>query len=130
MLFESDRTFRLWQFLVSHNQLLIRSPRSSVHCSNIDIVFWGVEYVEMPSHLKGVTMTANTTLEIEKAETLIGKSDETSSVFVIESESRKFLIIAGGFKVLRNNLDIFESSLELFAGSDPLKYLGEVLAHS
>lgn len=130
MLFESDRTFRLWQFFVSHNQLLIRSPKSTQHCSNIDIVFWGVEYIEIPSFLKSVKLTENTTRDIEKAETLIGKSVEASSVFIVESETGKYLIIAGGFKVLRNNLDLFESSLELFSGSDPIKDPGEVLAHS
>ena len=112
-MFQSDRQFRLWDYKVSHNQALIRSPRKPDTATNIDVIFWGVERLNLPTNFDG--------LRISK-----GGGNE----FVIETKEKRFVVVAGGCKVLENELDIFESSLEGFAATDETRDLGSVLAHS
>ena len=130
MPFVSTRQFRLWDYSVSHNQMLLRSPRSPEVPTNIDVVFWGVQYLEMPTMLDGIEMGEATSDESEAMERFAGKNFKTSDVHWIVSRHERFLVVASGFKVLENDLDIFDSSLEYFAGTDSNRNLGKVLSHS
>jgi hypothetical protein len=130
MPFDSDRRFRLWDYNVSHNQLLIRSPKSVDLGTNVDIVMWGIEYIDVITALNGVTMATASLEERRRAEQFLGKGLESSQVLCFISGGSRFIVVAAGFKVLENDLDIFDSSLEYFAGTDPARTLGTVLAHS
>jgi hypothetical protein len=44
----------------------------------------------------------------------VGKAVPRNQVFVIESGGRRYVVVAAAVKVLENDLDIFESSLERF----------------
>jgi hypothetical protein len=130
MPFDSDRRFRLWDYNVSHKQMLLRSPKSPDAGTNLDIVMWGVEYLDLATSLDGVRMASASCEEVGRAERALGKPLDPSQVFGLISGDRRFLVVAAGFKVLENDLDIFDSSLEYFAGSDPSRTRGTVLAHS
>jgi hypothetical protein len=131
MSFSSGRRFRVWDYNVSHNQLLLRSPISpDGDTHNIDVIFWGVEYLEITTVLHALTMVPPTAEDREHVQHMTGKPCDTSDLYCILSGERRFRVLALGFKVLRNQLDIFESSLEYFAGTDENRNLGEVLAHS
>lgn len=124
-MFQSDRKFKLWDYRVSHKQALIRSPKTPDIATNVDFVFWGVEYLSIPSTLDGIAVV--------KADAMAGNGFTPSSngdVFVIETGGESYVIVAAGCKVLENRLDIFESSLEGFAATDENRDLGNVLAHS
>lgn len=125
-----SRLFRLWDYNVSHNQLLLRSPRSPDVSKNIDIVFWGVQYIGIPTALAGIEIDEATTGDMQLAEQMLGRALDSSDVRPIVSRERRYLIVASGFKVLENELDIFESSLEYFAGSDPNRNLGAFFPHN
>lgn len=112
-MFVSERKFRMWDYRVSHNQLLIRSPQTPDISTNVDIVFWGVDRVDLPTAFNGLE--------------LIKRGEED---FSIGTDSGEYSILASGCKVLENELDIFESSLESFASSEAEKDLGNVLAQS
>jgi hypothetical protein len=130
MSFASERHFRIWDYNVSHKQMLLRSPKSPEVQVNIDIVMWGVEHLNLATSLRGVEMAAPVDDEVAGAAEALGWVPDRSSVHCLVSGGHRFVVVAAGFKVLRNNLDIFESSLEYFAGTDPARDLGEVLAHS
>jgi hypothetical protein len=130
MLFVSDRRFRLWDYNVSHNQMLIRSPKSVDVGTNVDIVMWGIEYIDIITTLDGLTMAIASLEERRRAEQSLGKDLESSQALCFISGGTRFIVVAAGFKVLENDLDIFDSSLEYFAGTDPARTLGIVLAHS
>jgi hypothetical protein len=130
MSFSSERAFRLWDYNVSHNQLLLRSPRGPDVATNIDVVFWGVEYLAIASALHGIAMIPCGVEDRAKVEDALGKSCDPASLYCLQSESRRFVVYAAGFKVLENTLDIFSSSLEYFAATDSSRDLGAVLAHS
>jgi hypothetical protein len=127
---DSDRRFRLWDYNISHKQMLLRSPKSPDADANVDIVMWGVEYVDLATSLDGVRMASASCEELKRVEQALGKALDSSQVFCFISGDRRFIVVAAGFKVLRNDLDIFDSSLEHFAGTDPARTLGTVLAHS
>ena len=130
MQFSSDRTFRLWDYNVSHKQMLLRSPKSLEVAMNVDIVLWGVEYLDLATSLQGLMITTPTREDVTRAGRALGSTVDASQVHCFSSEDRRFVVVASGYKVLRNDLDIFESSLEYFAGTDPSRNVGEVLAYS
>jgi hypothetical protein len=126
-MFTSDRRFKLWDCRVSHNQLLIRSPATPEIPTNIDVIFWGVEFVSVPTNLNGLA------IERQSDGSNIGipiSPSPNGERFLIESNGKCFAVVAAGFKVLENSLDIFESSLEGFAATQAGRDLGNVLAHS
>ncbi|HEY5312920.1 MAG TPA: hypothetical protein VIK18_10395 [Pirellulales bacterium] len=130
MRFASERKFRIWDYNVSHNQLLLRSPKSPEVAKNIDIVFWGVEYIGIPAALDGIELAQVEKDDKARRELLPGESREAANVYRLASSQTQYFVVASGFKVLENELDIFDSSLEYFGAPDPARDLGEVLSHS
>lgn len=112
-MFSSERRFRLWDYKVSHKQLLIRSPRGADVETNVDLVFWGVERMDLATSFDGLVLST---------------TDEGH--FQIQTDGKFFQVVASGFKVLENSLDIFDSSLEGFAATSENRDLGTLLAHS
>jgi len=59
-----DRTFRLWAYSISHNYLVLRSPKveaDQLDCeeslsSNIDIEFITVQYIDISCLLSNIEM--------------------------------------------------------------------------
>jgi hypothetical protein len=129
MYFTSDRTFKLWDYRVSHEQMLLRSPRTPQIETNIDVVFWGVEWIELPTVLAGVGLMAPDADEAA-AITRRHKGVEDGSLYCIASGGDRYFIAAQGFRVLQNVLDIFDSTLVNPAFDRPIEEYGVVLAHS
>ncbi len=101
------RNFQLWEYNVSHGSLLIRSPKKGDHKYNIDVKFYGVEFVSVPRHLEHIAIVNASNEEIQYLKNLIGKSIE--NVFVLKSAKARHLVAAAGIKVDENELDIFDS---------------------
>jgi hypothetical protein len=51
----AKRRFKLWDYNVSHNQLLIRSSKSENTNTNIDIKFIGVSYINLPATITDIS---------------------------------------------------------------------------
>jgi hypothetical protein len=130
MPFSSDRHFRLWDYTVSHNQMLLRSPAGEGGPKNIDIIFLGVDYVGIPSMLDGVGLGTSTPEDVMEASRRVGQDCEPGDVHVITSAGRRFLVVAAAYYVFQNDLDLFESSLEYFTNTEPARDRGEVLVRS
>jgi hypothetical protein len=130
MLFSVERDFRFWDYTVSHDQLLFRSPKTDVLAYNIDIIFWRVEYVEIPTHFSNPKMQQCDVDEVARVSRLLGKAIDIQDSYCLVTRGQKFVIVAAGYKVLQNELDIFESSLEYFKQDDNPTDLGLLLYHS
>jgi hypothetical protein len=109
------RSFRLWEFNVNHNQLLLRSPKKKSQPKNVDIAFVGVGYVELPTKLDGITICQPSADEIERICEQLGSSVAPDEIHVLSSGGKRYLVVAVAKKILDNDLDIFESSLEHFS---------------
>ncbi len=130
MPFYSGRRFRIWDYNVGHNQLLLRSPTSDGAETNIDIVFLGVEYLGIPSKLVGVGLMPAERNHAKKIERLMGRPIDRRSIHVLISGGKEYLLVAAGYFVSRNRLDLFESSLEYASNGGKKRELGEILARS
>lgn len=130
MIYESERNFRIWDYNISHKQMLMRSPMAPGVAENIDIFLWGVEYLDLPTGLDGLSIASATAEEATQIAQLLPSRIRLPRVFCFESNGHRFLVAAWGFKVLQNQLDIFQSSLEYFAGTDPQLDRGKVIAQS
>ena len=128
--FDLERRFRVWDYNISHKQMLLRSPESPEEAENIDVIFWDVDYIEIPTAMDGLSLDEATGDEIAKIGGILAIKHAKMSIYCLVSGGLRFLIVAGGYKVLKNKLDVFESSLEYFAATAPDREPGTVLSHS
>lgn len=108
----SNRTFQLWEYRVSHGSLLIRSPQGPNARTNVDLICSGVEYLAVPTLLSGVEIMSPTSEELRRLEQTLEMQLAASSVIILASSGKRFPIVAAGFKVDENELDIFASPFE------------------
>jgi hypothetical protein len=100
--FQSERSFQFWDYNVSFRQLLLRSPSHSDCASNVDIVFWGVSKIQLPTLLNRPVISVRRGVE---------PAADGKLLFSIEADNESGIIVAEGCKVLENALDLFDSSL-------------------
>ncbi len=108
----SDRAFQVWEFRVGHGSLLIRSPQSVENPTNVDLIFSGVEYLAAPRFLKGLEVVSPDAGEVIQAQEILGKQLPASSVYVLASAGRRFLIVAAALKTEEREGDIFDSPFD------------------
>src|SRR5688572_14874887 len=80
----SGRTFTVWDASPTHSRLLLRSPAPN---DNIDIVFWGIEHMNILSIMRE--------LSIEVIETPLGQCN----TYIICSNEGEFFIKAHAYKI-------------------------------
>jgi hypothetical protein len=120
VIYQSDREFQLWDYTVSHAQLLLRSPATTSEPFNVDIVFLGVKELDLPTSLKGLTMTRS------EHPTPAGRGPRDR--YKLTSDGKEYTIVAAAFRIYKNHLDLKESSLEFSSREE--KDPGEILSHS
>jgi len=54
--FTSDRHFQLWRYTVGHGQLLLRSNPDAVRATRVEVLFKGVDRVDLPTSFDGLTV--------------------------------------------------------------------------
>ena len=48
---QEARMFSLWEYKHDHSLILIRSQRSKQNPTNLDVIFYGILYIEIPQFL-------------------------------------------------------------------------------
>lgn len=64
VILDSARTFTVWKYTVGHAMLLLRSVKSAVAQSRIDVLFVGVDRMEIPSTMDGLRIVGGGTYEL------------------------------------------------------------------
>jgi hypothetical protein len=114
----SDRTFKVWEYQISHGQLLIRSPKvpatgtSPELTTNIDLVCLGVDYMAVPRILHGLELLPPNPDEVRYLEALLGRAIALETIKVLASGGKRFSVVASSFSLSENDWDIFESPFE------------------
>ncbi len=114
----ADRDFKVWEYQISHGQLLIRSPKapatdaSPERRTNVDLVFLGVEYMSLPRVFRGLTLERATAEDLQLLEAALGKAPEPDCVRMLVSGGRRFAVVAASVDVSENDWDIFDSPFE------------------
>lgn len=101
--------FQLWEYRVSHGQMLVRSPKSPTQQTNVDIAFVGVEYVDLPRYLPELEIAEPTEGDIAFAKDRLGKPAEAKSITVLKVKGKRYVVVAAALKVTESDMDIFES---------------------
>ncbi|PSB59463.1 hypothetical protein [Chamaesiphon polymorphus] len=115
-----DRTFKLWDYHTSHNHLLLRSPKSpdSNHTppanTNIDIRFFGVSYLNIPTLLRGCEIVEANVEKINTIDSLFPNRTAENKIFIIVSAGSRYLVVAVGYEISENDLDIFQTILDRY----------------
>jgi hypothetical protein len=110
----AERDFRVWHYSVSHSSLLIRSPKGGATQTNIDLLFVGVEYVDLTHWLRGPSVLVGDETDLARAATLLSRRIASNETLVtIVAEGRRNLVLARGFEVQENEMEIFESPFDL-----------------
>ena|SRR5689334_18174303 len=102
MPYTSNRKFRMWGYSVSHCFLLLRSTYNEdqeKNGYNIDIEFAGVEYLDVPTTLQGISIEELTENLPEKFSKYQGSLRHR--VFQIRSEAN-YYIVAANYLVGKN----------------------------
>jgi hypothetical protein len=112
-IFKSDRYFTLFDFLISHGQLLLRSQKSEELVSNIDIIFFDTTFVQTFSRLKGlrVSRVGKNSNNISYNTLKKYLSYDNAFLFEIDSNNEKYYIAASFVRVFENTLEFHETSL-------------------
>ena len=105
----NGRNFQLWEYNVSHGQMLVRSPKNPTQSVNVDITFAGVEYVDLPRHLRGLEIDNPTPAEVACAAERLGKPIKAKEVTVLKAGSKRHLIVATFVKVTEADMEMFDS---------------------
>ena len=112
IIFTSDRRFKFHDYYISHNQLLIRSPKEGDQKFNIDIIFFSTKFLQVPTGLSGITISRVEKDIANKYEFFSKYSHyENCNLFEIISGEKKHYIVAGFFHVFENELEMNETSL-------------------
>jgi len=111
-IFKSDRYFIVFDYLVSHGQLLIRSDKRKGGKENIDIIFFDTSFVQLFTMLFGITIRR---VDKSKVANYISLnkylSEEENNLFEIKSGEEKYYIAASFVRVFENQLEFNETSL-------------------
>lgn len=117
-IFKSDRYFTLFDTVISHGQLLLRSQKNDENEKNIDIIFFDTTYIQMFSRLKSICVS-----KIENASDYVNYSTvqkyleyDNNYLFELESNNEKYYIAASFVRIFENQLEFNESSLHIEDG--------------
>jgi hypothetical protein len=109
-----NNDYKILDYSISHNQLLIRSMRNKGKHHNIDIIFKGVSAMLIPCMLKGLEITSVEIQDDNKF--LLGidgfKTTRDYKLYSLKNSAEVFYYVnAMCFGVFHNTLDILETSL-------------------
>ncbi len=107
-------TFNMLDYIISHKVLLFRSLHLNENNKNIDIIFEGVFYLELPTRIHGFQIyeaDVNTFTEISNKHNEIIRPEFGKKIFSIQSDNKQYYIGCVRVMVKENTLDPLESSI-------------------
>lgn len=102
-----ERPFQIWSYVVSHRQLLLRSNKSPLQTSRVDVLFKNVKEVKLPTELDRLEIREATTDEIAR---LGVDGESTARVFVVSGAEREGYVVAGAVAAVEDDKDYHEPS--------------------
>lgn len=82
------------------------------HLTNIDLIFLGVEYLTLPSVLRGVEFVSPSPDEVARIAKLLKRQVALADICVLSSEDERFPIMATFVSASENDWDFFRSPFE------------------
>jgi hypothetical protein len=105
VLFRSSRHFQIWQYRVSHRQLLIRSVLEGDDPSRIEVLFRNVAAIKIATAFDGLVIREPSPEELSAIRQQAGPSVTVDRAFVIEALDLFGYIVASNFSTAEDNGD-------------------------
>ena len=102
-IYNSDRYFTIFDFSISHSQLLLRSSKNENQNTNIDVIFFDVKFQQLSTYLMGLEISIK-----NNQKTSMAKKD---NFFILKSNNEEYHVVASFVKVYENHLNFGETSL-------------------
>ena len=100
----SPALFRTLVWTVSHKSLLIRAAKAE-QGQNIDLMFAGVFYMQLPDYFHGLQTDTATAEEVAYLQSQCQNEDaERISFYVLCSQGKRYFVGASKFWIERNTL--------------------------
>jgi hypothetical protein len=105
----------MFDFSISHKVLLFRNEEPERENINIDIIFEGVFYLDIPTRLEGLSILEADDQEISN---ILAKYNDKfypefgEKIFVIKSDSNKYFIGCVRYLIKENSLPGLTSSIK------------------
>ena len=110
--FKSERYFTIFDYSVSHGQLMLRADKRKGYKENIDVIFFDTTFIQIFTMLHGITIRLIDKNSIINFSTVVKYlSHEENNLCEIESDGEKYYIAASFVKVFENELEFNETSL-------------------
>jgi hypothetical protein len=111
---DTGSVFMLWEYRVTHKQLLIRCPKLSEASKNVDLKFYNVEYVDLPSVFTDLEIDEVNQDDVAFASRRLGKPVERERIVVLKSRERRHVVVAGAaLAISESSMGLFESPFTL-----------------
>lgn len=123
--YKSERYFTIWDYSVSHGQLLLRADKRKGFETNIDIIFFDTTFIQLYAFLEGIQikiLDKPVPIKYNSVKKYVGQNE--NNLFEIETKNEKFYIAASFIKIFENHLEHYESSLIVIS-----KRQGQLIAH-
>jgi hypothetical protein len=114
ILFTSDRYFTIFDFHISHSQLLLRSSKGEKHQSNVDVIFFNVKFLQTPVSLWGISIEeiAESDAQLLELKHQFGEIEyKASRVYSVTTKKKEFYVICSFIKIFENQLEFDQTSL-------------------
>ena len=106
-----DRIFRIWDYVVSHDQLLIRSYDKEK--GNIDLLFYGVEYFNCPTIFRGLIIDNFNNEDKKIVSSMNVKIKDFMRMHVLVTMGRRYFIISTeNIITYKNDFEPLETSID------------------
>lgn len=95
-----DREFRIWRYMTSFSQLLLRSAKTELHTTQIDVVLFSVDWVNIPVFMSGFTL-ARAQSEQDLAALRLGsaQSFDIDRTFIVRGKEFFGFVVATDYAV-------------------------------
>lgn len=106
------RTFKVWDYAVSHQQMVIRSPGPDENGPHLDLHFRGVEFVNVPTILKGLSIVSPKESEVSRARELVApRPCDPGMVWILESRGQRYMVVAARLDVAETDYPMMSTAL-------------------
>jgi hypothetical protein len=115
--FQSNRHFKVWRYLISHGQLLLRSVPTDSESLRIEVLFKGVYAMKLTTAFDHFAIRDPTDEELSQISHDIGTpvTDLGLLAFMVESSSSKGYVVASEFHSAEDDGD-YKSPSSLYIG--------------
>ena len=89
------RDFQVWEYVVGHRQLLIRSTKAAGLLTRVDVLFKDVAAINLPTTFAGLTVSEASERDSAHAELQLGSSTvRGEKLFMVHGSNYKGYILA------------------------------------